>query len=198
VYDTALTVLALDSAGVTAPEPAVSFLWSQQCADGGWDYDATNVGEDAHCQGDPDTDFFASDTNTTALVVMALQGAPIPVAGGQPMPLGPFDFFDAIRDEAHGGWGYTWGFETTDANSTGLVLQAYVSEGVPPPAGSRTALRRLQYGRCGAFAYSWDGDVRMAPDLGATIGAIPGLMGTAFPLGGSVESPAPDVPVCAG
>ena len=31
------------------------------------------------------------------------------------------------------GWGYTWGFETTDANSTALVIQAYAAAGTPVP-----------------------------------------------------------------
>lgn len=189
VYDTALTVLALRSAGAVVPEPAIAFLIDEVCPDGGWSYDGFNEGEDDHCQGDPDTDFFASDTNTTALVVMALNAA---------APTEAFDFFDAIRDDVRGGWGYTWGFETTDANSTALVLQAYASAGRRSPAGSLKAIRALQYGRCGAFAFTWDGDVRTGPDLGATIGAVPGLLRLPMPFTGSVEGPAPDLPTCGG
>lgn len=189
VYDTALTVLALRSAGAVVPEPVSAFLLDEVCPDGGWSYDGFNEGEDNHCQGDPGTDFFASDTNTTALVVMALSAA---------APTEAFDFFDAIRDDVRGGWGYTWGFETTDANSTALVLQAYASAGRRSPAGSLKAIRALQYGRCGAFAFTWDDEVRTGPDLGATIGAVPGLLRLPMPFTGSVEGPAPDLPTCGG
>jgi hypothetical protein len=195
VYDTALTVLALRAAETEVPAEALALLQEERCADGAWAYDGTNVGEDEHCQGDPVVDFYASDTNTTALVVMALHGLESP--SGAPLAAA-FDVFDALRDPEHGGWGYTWGFETTDANSTGLVLQAYAAQGLAPPPGARKALRRLQSPACGAFAYSWDGDERTAPDLGATIGAVPGLLGKAFPYVGTVEDPVPDVPGCKG
>lgn len=191
VFDTALAVLAIEAAGAAAPSNATDFLLSQQCGDGGWDFDATNAGEGPHCVSDPATDFFATDTNTTALVVMALQAA------GVPAPPGPFDFFDAIRDEKRGGWGYTYGFRTTDANSTGLVLQAYAADGSNVPMGSRKALRQLQYGACGAFAFTFEGGVKTDPDLGATIGAVPGLLGKPFPYTGPVDAPAPDTPACA-
>jgi hypothetical protein len=195
VYDTALAVLAIHAAGAVVPSSAIDFLLSQQCGDGGWDFDSTDVDEGPHCVSDPTTDFFPSDTNTTALVVMALQAAP--TVAGAPVPPGPFDFFDAIRDEKRGGWGYTWGFRKTDANSTGLVLQAYAAEGFTAPAGSRKALRQLQYGECGAFAFTFEGDAKGGPDLGATIGAVPGLLGRAFPYTGAVDVPAPDTPACA-
>lgn len=197
VYDTALTVLALRSAGAVVPGQVIVFLVDEVCPDGGWSYDGFNEGEDDHCQGDPDTDFFASDTNTTALVVMALNAA-APSVGAPIAPTDAFDFFDAIRDDVRGGWGYTWGFETTDANSTALVLQAYASAGRRSPAGSLKALRALQYGRCGAFAFTWDGDVRTGPDLGATIGAVPGLLRLPMPFTGMVEGPAPHLPACPG
>lgn len=195
VFDTALTVLALRSAGADVPASALTFLGEEQCPDGGWAYDAFNAGEDLHCQGDK-SDFFLSDTNTTALVVMALQ-AVAPTRAARFVPTA-WTFLDSIRDETHGGWGYTWGFETTDANSTGLVLQAYAAAGSNPPAGARKALRQLQYGRCGAFAFTWDGGTKGAPDLGATIGAVPGLLGTPFPFAGTAAGPVPTAPPCAG
>lgn len=196
VYDTALTVLALRSAGVSVPGPTIPFLLSQQCGDGGWPFDRHRARDDVHCQSRP-RDYFLSDTNTTALVVMALN-AVAPTVSPRIVPPDAFDFFDAIRDDVRGGWGYTWGFETTDANSTALVLQAYASAGKRSPAGSLKALRALQYGRCGAFAFTWDGDVKTGPDLGATIGAAPGLLRLPVPFTGTVEGPAPDLPPCRG
>jgi hypothetical protein len=191
VFDTALAVLAIEAAGAAAPTNATDFLLDQQCGDGGWDFDGTSAGEGVHCVSDPATDFFPSDTNTTALVVMALHAA------GVPTPPGPFDYFDAIRDEERGGWGYSRQARATDANSTGLVLQAYAAEGLAPPSGARKALRSLQYGTCGAFAFTFVGGAKGDPDLGATIGAVPGLLRKAFPYQAKVDAPAPDTPACA-
>ena len=68
----------------------------------------------------PTKDFFDSDTNTTSYVDPGVDAA-----GGATFATDPFAFFDAIRDGQRHGWGYTWGFQTTDANSTALVIQAY-------------------------------------------------------------------------
>jgi len=97
----------------------------------------------------------------------------------------PFAFLDRLRDRthgpAHGGWGFTWGFRTTDATSTSLVLQASAARGTAVPSGGREALRRLQY-QCGAVAYSWKHGARTGPDLGATIGAILGFLRAPLPV----------------
>ena len=108
----------------------------------------------------------------------------------------PFAFFETVRDPGHGGWSYSTGFIATDANSTGLVLQAYIAGGEPIPTGGLKSLRTLQYPACGAWAYTWDGDVKGDPDVGATIGAIPGLLRTPFPLSGPVAGPAPATGAC--
>jgi hypothetical protein len=194
VLDQSLGVLAL--AGANAPRrKTATWLAGAQCPDGGWAFDLPYAPstDDHHCDDGSGSDFFLSDTNTTGYAVMALETTNV-VA-----PHDPFTFFDAIRDSVHGGWGYTWGLQTTDANSTGLVLQAYAAAATSPPDGSRSALRKLQYTRCGAFAFSWDGDVRTPPDTGATIGAVPGLLGIAFPIGGPppVIGDAPKTPACA-
>lgn len=202
VFDHALAMLALAGAGSAPAGDAVSWLAAAQCGDGGWQYDAPpGPDDDEHCVG-PADDFFASDTNTTALAVQAfaaVSGAAEPVAD-------PFAFLAAIRDDEFGGWGYSWGFETTDANSTSLVLQAYTAAGRDLPAGAGRALKRLQYRLCGpnggAFAFTWveagdGGVVKSGPDVGATIGAIPGLLRKPLPVTAvPVTKPAPKRRAC--
>jgi hypothetical protein len=200
VFDQALGLLALEGAGESFTTESVEWLVDAQCGDGGWQFDepATEA-DDEHCDNGTDEDFFLSDTNTTSLVVQVLgyieESPPSPATD-------PFTFFTAIRDDVKNGWGYSWGFETTDANSTALVIQAYAATGRMVPSGARKALAGLQYGFCsknkGAFAFTWtddDGDgkfKRSGPDVGATIGAIMGLTETPFWFGGrKVSKPLP-------
>lgn len=88
------------------------------------------------------------------------------------------------------------GFLATDANSTALVLQAYDAAARPIPHGGLRSLRDLQHPDCGAFAYTWNGSAIGDPDVGATIGAVPALVGKAFPVTGTVSGEAPSVPAC--
>ncbi|HVM34953.1 MAG TPA: hypothetical protein VM784_06375 [Actinomycetota bacterium] len=199
VFDHALGLLALIAAGSEPSANATSWLVAAQCRDGGWQFDRpAAASEDDHCVDPADpNDFFASDTNTTGLAVQALeatQDAPTPAVD-------PFAFFSAIRDDRFGGWGYSWGFETTDSNSTSMVLQAYAAAGRDVPSGAGRALVRLQYRLCGpsggAFAFTWieqeDGTiVKDDPNLGATIAAVMGLLREPLPLPPArVTKPAP-------
>jgi hypothetical protein len=194
VFDQALAVLA-GTAHTGSPDPqAALWLYSAQCPDGGWEYAKPwKDGRDTdHCRSidNPAQDFFRSDTNTTSYALMALDPLSPKFAAN------PFAYLDMMRDEGFGGWGYTFGFRTTDANSTALVLQAYTAFGVAIPAGSLEALRALQYRRCGAFAYTWSAGRRTPPDLGATIGAVPGLLLMPFPYEQPVAGAPPSVPGC--
>lgn len=180
VLDEALAILAFRGAETRASSTALAWLRAAQCRDGGWAFDEPYDPSDdnLHCRSKSTaSDFFLSDTNTTAYVVQALEAS-----GNRPYTVDPFGFFAAIRDPNRGGWGYTWGFTATDANSTGLALQAYAAAGLPTPNGARAALRRLQWPDCGGWGFTWAGSTRGAPDLGATIAAIPGLLGDPFPI----------------
>jgi hypothetical protein len=177
VFDQALAIVALVSSGTTPTDAEATWLADAQCPDGGWQFDRPHRGvENRHCRdrNDPD-DFTSSDTNTTAIAIMALQGRKVP-------DVDPFGFLDAIRDGRFHGWGYTWGFHRTDANSTALVIQAYAADGQSPPVGGVRALRHLQY-PCGAVAYSFTHDgSRTGKDVGATIGAVLGFLKMPFPV----------------
>jgi hypothetical protein len=192
VFDDATAVLALEAAGTTPGTGVAAWLLAAQCPDGGWAYDIPyGPGDDEHCFDGTGTDFFTSDSNATSLVVQALAGMHT-----TDWLSSPFAFFDTVRDGVKGGWAYSGAFVATDANSTGLVLQAYVAAGLPIPSGGLIALRKLQYAGCGAFAYSYSGNAKGDPDVGATIGAIPGLLRTPFPVSGSVATGLPNTTDC--
>jgi hypothetical protein len=176
VFDDALALLAIEAAGRTPALRAATWLLSAECPDGGWAYDKPydSTTDDTHCS-DGVIDYFPSDTNTTGYVIQALVAMRSTDWTGA-----PFSFFDDVR--AGAGWPYSAGLDA-DANSTGLVIQAYSAAGVPVPTGGMIALRKFQNVRCGAFAYSVGGPA----DVGATIGAVPGLMRKAFPLSGIVR-----------
>ncbi|MEA2521236.1 MAG: hypothetical protein QOI81_882 [Actinomycetota bacterium] len=179
VLDDALIVLALEGAGTNPPASAYTWLIKAQCPDGGWSYDApyNPSTDDAHCfNGDPVNDFFTSDSNTTSYVVMGLEEA-----NKTTWKTDPFTFFPTVRDPGHGGWSYSTGFLSTDANSTALVIQAYASASRVIPAGGLQALRALQLS-CGAWAYSWSGSSPGPADIGATIGAVPGILRAPLPI----------------
>jgi hypothetical protein len=178
VFDQALAILAIRAAGQTPDAAAVTWLANAQCPDGGWQFDRPHrASENRHCHEVNDAgDFFRSDTNTTAYAVMALEGL------GASLASGPFPFFAALRDPTYGGWGYTWGFRRTDANSTALVIQAFAAHARPLPNGAMSGLRRLQY-RCGAVAYSFtDAGARTGKDVGASIGAVLGFLREPLPV----------------
>ncbi len=196
VFDQALVILALVTAGEPVPAAATEWLVAAQCADGGWQYDLPAADtDDEHCVSttDPANDFFESETNATSFVLQA-----VAAAGATPRYAhDPFVFLEEIRDAAYGGWGYSWSFSGTDANSTALVIQAYVSSERAIPDGAIAALRRLQY-PCGAFAFTRDAaGKKTGADVGATIGAVLGLLRVARPVPDAQLGPLPAPSTCA-
>ena len=195
VFDDALAVLALEAAGTPVSDDSIQWLVDAQCADGGWQYSKpASANDDEHCLSTvrPTKDYFQSDTNTTSYVIQAVDAA-----GGASFATDPFTFFDAIRDGQRHGWGYTWGFQTTDANSTALVIQAFAAAGTPVPVDALAALRKLQDPACGGWSFTWTGSHRTDPDPGSTIGAILGLLQQPLPVpAGVAVGAATPVPAC--
>jgi hypothetical protein len=177
VFDDALAVLAIESVGLAPALRAASWLLAAACPDGGWAYDRPYDAstDDRHCDDGSGTDYFLSDTNTTSYVVQAL----IEMHAADWAGRTPFQFFSKVRS---GGWPYSGGFEA-DANSTALVIQAYAAAGLPVPKGGMIALRKFQAVGCGAFAFNAGGPA----DVGATIGAVPGLLRRALPFSSPVR-----------
>jgi hypothetical protein len=180
VFDHATAMLGLVGAGFQPSRQAIVWLKQAQCPDHGWQYDnPRREGENRHCfTGDFDSDFFSSDTNTTSLAVEALEAS-----GAKPRD-NPFKFFRLARDEDKGGWGYSIGY-ATDANSTAMVIQGYAAKDVELPDRAMPSLKSLQLRLCGsdagAFEYSYR-DGSHDPDLGATVGAVLGLLKEPLPV----------------
>lgn len=197
VLNHALAMLALESAGKVPSAAAVQWLVDAQCRDGGWEFqDPSGDSVDRHCfTGDSDADFFTSETDSTAYAVQALEFA-YAVAPNSPRPdKNPFRFLRARRDPKKNGWGYDRAFPLTNANSTALTIGAFVSGGRRVPKGAVAALAALQLRVCrptgggkGAFAYTWEKPKdrrrykRTAADVGATVGAILGLLKRPLPI----------------
>lgn len=187
VFNQALVLLALAASGEgLAAESAFSWLRNAQCRDGGWQFDdPSGANDDEHCVSGQD-DFFRSDTDTTSYATQALYAA----ADTRIPEFNPFVFFERNRDPIKGGWGYDASFPLTSANSTALVIQAYAAAESRPPAGTRQALKALQYRLCGtnsgAFAATYEKKgkryVRTEPNVPATIGAVLGMLRRPLPI----------------
>lgn len=180
VYSHGLLILALEAADARVPRSVSRWLADAQCGDGGWAFDSPpGPNDDDTCKDttDPD-DFVTTDSNTTAVAIMALEAVSGIRTGDA------FGYLDELRDSVDGGWGYTASFPATDANSTSLVIQAHLAAGRPIPSGAMAALKGLQVVLCGrhggAFRFQY-GDAN-PPDLGATVSATPALVKKALPL----------------
>jgi hypothetical protein len=191
VIDHSLAILALVGAGVEPAHGAAAWLATAQCPDGGWQFDAPfhPATDSRHCHKRAGGDFSRSDSNTTSYAVQALDALTAPPA----LSANPFAYFRWLRDPVKHGWGYDQNNTLTDANSTALVLQAYAAAGKHHPHHAMRALRKLQYrSACGnhfpfAFGFSWTkssagGLKRTGPDVGATIGAVLGLLKQPLPV----------------
>lgn len=171
VYADGLAMLGVLAAGELLPDAAVTRLRLSQCDDGGWSY---RVG----CAGPSDT-----DSTVLAMSVLAAKVGPnMPEVGEARQWL-----LDTQNDT--GGWGFEDAYADS-ANSTGLALSGIAALGEHPGASPWTAgdrrpleaLRSLQLDS-GVFQ-------KVAPEPGAepepndyaTVQAVPGLAGWAYPV----------------
>ncbi len=187
-YDQGIALQALSAAGVQAPVASISWLQLQQCADGGWsDPDQTIT----PCAYDGSLGY-GDDTNTTSEAVQGLaaqKGLTMSVAS---KALG----FIKTAQDADGGWAYyptaDSAGQTSDPNSTALVMQALIAMGLSPdgspfnasgttPAGLVLTFRVTTGANSGAYYYP--GESITTGDISATTQVTPALMGVSFPFG---------------
>jgi hypothetical protein len=174
--------MGLVAAGAADAQPA-AWLAGQQCADAGFQ----SYKPPATACHPPDLNAFTGeDTNSTALATQALVDAGHAFSAGNPLN------FLATTQNTDGGFGFFAG-SSTDANSTGLVIQAVVAGGEDPRAGRwmkgsstpLSALLSLQLG-CEATAadrgaFDFQAETPLKPNALATEQAVPGAMSKPFP-----------------
>jgi hypothetical protein len=179
VFVHSLAMLGLVASGGTPAPEAVAWLTAQQCPDGGFTAFRAPVG--APC---PATDlgaFTGEDSNSTAVAAMALRAVGR-IAEAQQAE----GWLLGLRDGANG-WPYLLG-SGGDPNSTGLVLMALATAGTAPAPSLDVYADGVRVGCAGpvgdqgGITSPFSGG---APDLLATVQAVPGFSGAALPLGPS-------------
>jgi LPXTG-motif cell wall-anchored protein len=144
-FSQALAIQALVAAGAPVPSLAVSFVKKAQDSDGGWNY--KDISNDAS----------GSDTNSTAMSLMALDAA------GDHSRDGVALAWLHTQQDGDGGFPYQAGAGVaSDPDSTAVVLQALIGTGQDPaaPAWARTghtpitALAAMQTGGGGYPGYT--------------------------------------------
>ena len=156
------------------PAAAVHHLVAAQDSDGGWDF--LLIKDDPNAA----TDFDSSDTNSTAMVLMALNAA-----GGHARNASALAWLRTQQD-GDGGFPYQAG-SGTDPDSTALVLQALLAAGENPAApawaqNGHTPLADLLATQDQDGGYSFPGN--SGPDPFTTAQVPPALELQAYPAHG--------------
>jgi hypothetical protein len=184
-----VALAALASAGVARwrIEPSVTWLVNQQCGNALWTAYRSDLTKP--CPAANPSTFEGPDTNSTS---MAVQG--LAAYGSFPKKAG---VVASLRHVQTAGGGYSFVAapgQSSDPDSTALVIQAFLAEKADPGAAV-TALARFQLGcsdpAASRGAYFFPGS--RTPNLFATVQAVPAASLRTLPLAAS--TPAADVPV---
>jgi LPXTG-motif cell wall-anchored protein len=175
-----LSLMALDAVGLS-DAAAADWLANQQCASGIWV--PFRADTSVPCPPIDFNTFTGPDTNSTALALLGLDAAG--VTG--PLPAGVAALDNARNSE--GGWGFfAASDQPTDANSTGLVVEALLAVTGTRDAQGTAALLALQSG-CdadpldrGGIAYQPGPDGVLVPNVSATVQSMPALAGVPRPI----------------
>jgi hypothetical protein len=171
-FTQALAVQGVVAAAQAVPPAALRRLVSAQDSDGGWDF--LLIKDDPNAA----TDFDSSDTNSTAMVLMALDAAGVHARDHAALA------WLHTQQDGDGGFPYQAGFGT-DPDSTALVLQGLLATGQNPNAtdwavGGHTPLANLIATQAPGGGYAFPGNP--APDPFTTAQVPPALERAAYPL----------------
>lgn len=185
-YRQSLALLGLTAVGATPDAAAVTWLQTQQCADGGW----TAFRKDVSKACDAKTE----DSNSTAMAVQALH------ALGKDDLAAKGKAWLVAHQNADGGLGYSPG-GASDANSSALFVNALVALGANPAQITKNGkspydvLGTLQLAcespeaKRGAFDFQETGKTPVANDF-ATVQAAVAVAGKALPVAPSSQDDA--------
>jgi hypothetical protein len=171
-FTQSLAVQGLVAAGRPVPAAAIHHLVAAQDSDGGWDFllikDDPNAG----------TDFDSSDTNSTAMVLMALNAA-----GTRGHDAAALTWLHTQQD-ADGGFPYQAG-AGTDPDSTALVVQALIAAAQNPDGATwaiagHTPLASLIATQDRDGGYTFPGG--SGPDVFTTAQIPPALDRASYPI----------------
>ena len=120
IFDHIVSILAINSANRTPPAAAIAFLKSQQKADGGWSFD--------------NADAFGTDTNTTALALVALasNGSLDSCLVSKALA------YLKAAQQPSGGFPSQAAFPPSDPDSDGLVIEGLLAVGQDPTGAAWT------------------------------------------------------------
>ena len=171
-FTESLAIQGLVAAGQAVPSAAVHHLVAAQDSDGGWDF--------LLIKDDPNgsTNFDTSDTNSTSMVLMALNAAGISSRNASALA------WLHTQQDSDGGFPYQAG-AGTDPDSTALVLQALLATGQNPDASiwtahGNTALAELIATQDADGGYTFPGNP--GPDAFTPAQVPPALDRAPFPL----------------
>jgi hypothetical protein len=172
-FTQALAIQGLIAAGQAVPAAAVHDLVAAQDSDGGWDYLLVKDDHNA-----------TSDTNSTAMVLMALDAA------GSHGPNASGLAWLHTQQDSDGGFPYQAGYGS-DPDSTALVVQALVAAGQNPSSsiwavGGHTPLASLIATQDAGGGYTFPGN--SAPDPFTTAQVPPALELQPYPAHGVYAS----------
>ena len=163
-----LAIQGLVAAHQPVPAAALGHLVATQDSDGGWDFKLIKN----------DTGFDTSDTNSTAMVLMALDAAGVHSRDRSALA------WLHTQQDGDGGFPYQAG-SGSDPDSTALVLQALLATGQNPNApvwapGGHAPLAELIATQNGNGGFAFPGNP--APDAFTTAQVPPALERAAYPL----------------
>lgn len=170
LYSNALAALGVLAAGERLPAQAVLWITLNQCSDGGFSWMTACLG--------------ASDVDTTALLVNVLIKAGV---SRDALVLTRARDYLVSAQNAEGGFG-SRPAAITNANSTGLVLSAIAALGELPTAApwqranGDNPLQRILTLQTPSGGFLWTADSPGGIDNYATVQAVPGVAGQAYPI----------------